>query len=53
MLNAQNLRAIHGEVQGGGEFDRKRVLAVLSHLIDMAERLEELERVFNIPTSDN
>ncbi len=51
MLSAQNLREIHHDVQTSQKFEINRVLGVLIHIIDMTERLEEVERVCKIPKS--
>ena len=48
MSNAENLRAIFQDVRVGGKFERNQVLAVLSILIEMADRLEKVERVCEI-----
>ena len=44
----QTLRAIFQDVQVSGKFERNQVLAVLSSLIEMADRLEKVERVCEI-----
>ena len=51
MLSAQNLREIHLDVQTSRKFEMIQVLAVLNHLIDIAERLEKVERVCGIQES--
>ena len=43
MANAENLRAIFQDVQVSGKFERNESLAVLSNLIDIADRLEKVE----------
>ena len=43
MSNAENLRAIFQDVQVSGKFERNEFLAVLSNLIDIADRLEKVE----------
>jgi hypothetical protein len=43
MSNAENLRRIFQDVQVSGKFERNEFLAVLSNLIDIADRLEKVE----------
>ena len=44
MSNAENLRAIYQNIQVSGKFERNEFLAVRSNLIDIADRLEKVER---------
>jgi len=48
MSNSQTLRAMFQDVQVRGKFERSEALAVLSILIEMADRLEKVERVCEI-----
>jgi hypothetical protein len=48
MSNAENLRKILQDVQVSGKFEQYEFLAVLSNLIDIADRLERVERVCEI-----
>ena len=48
MTNAGNLRAIYQDIQIRGKFERNELLAVLSNLIDIADRLEKVERELEI-----
>jgi hypothetical protein len=43
MSNAENLRKIFKDVLETGTFERNEILAVLSNLIDIADRLERVE----------
>ena len=43
MSNAENLRKIFQQVLETGNFERNEILAVLSNLIDIADRLERVE----------
>jgi len=43
MSNSVNLRAIMHGVQETGKFEKCEILAVLSNLVDIADRLEILE----------
>ena len=43
MSNAENLRKIFHEVQANGKFEQYEFVALLSNLIDMADRLEKVE----------
>lgn len=44
MTNAENLRAIYQDIQVSRRFERNELLAVLSNLIELADRLERVER---------
>lgn len=44
MTNAEKLRAIYQDVQVSRRFERNEFLAVLSNLIEIADRLEKVER---------
>lgn len=48
MTTVEQLRAISQDVQVTGKFGKREALAVLSQLIDMADRLEKVERVCEI-----
>jgi hypothetical protein len=43
MSNAENFRKIFHDVQASGKFEKYEFLAVLSNLIDIADRLERVE----------
>jgi len=43
MSNAENLRKIFHEVQTSGKFETYEFIAILSNLIDIADRLERVE----------
>ncbi len=43
MSNAENLRKIFHDVQENGKFEKYEFLAVLSNLIDIADRLDRVE----------
>jgi hypothetical protein len=51
MSNAENFRKIFQDVQVSGKFDRTEFLAVLSNLIDIADRLERVEIACKIESS--
>ena len=48
MTNAEKLRAIYQDVQVSRRFERNEFLAVLSDLINIADRLEKVERELEI-----
>jgi len=43
MSNAENLRKIFHDVQASGKFEKYEFLALLSNLVDIADRLEKVE----------
>ena len=43
MSNSENLRKVFHDVQASGKFEQYEFLAVLSNLIDIADRLERVE----------
>ena len=43
MTNSENLRVIMKEVQETGKFEKHHILAALSNMIDLADRLELVE----------
>lgn len=49
MTNSENLRVILHSVQETGKFEKHQILAVLSNLIDIADRLEIVEVKCEIP----
>ena len=51
MSNAENLRKIFQDVQATGKIEQYEFVAVLSNLIDMADRLERVEIVCKIEGS--
>lgn len=48
MSNSETLRALFQDVQVRGKFERNEALALISVLIEMADRLEKVERVCEI-----
>ena len=48
MTNSEILRAISQDVQVSGKFEKNEVKALLNILINMADRLETVERVCEI-----
>jgi len=51
MSNAENLRKIFHDVQANGKFEKYEFLAVLSNLIDIADRVERVEIACKIEES--
>ena len=46
--NSEQLRGLHHDVQAGGKFERKEAIALLTIVIDIAEKLEEVQnRIMN------
>jgi hypothetical protein len=51
MTTTEQLRGLMHDLQGGGEFKRKEISALLALLIEVVERLERLERREEATTS--
>ena len=48
MSNSENLRKIFQDVQVSGKFEKNEINAVLTILIQMADRLDKVEHVCEI-----
>ena len=52
MTNSENLRFVLRSVQETGKFEKHNILAVLSNMIDIADRLERVEIKCEIEPTD-